>query len=46
MEKDNKITAPEIAREIGVEYNSSFAALISSIKRKKQWVKISDNYNF
>lgn len=46
IEKDTHITAPQIAKELGVEYDACFATLISSIKHKKQWTKISDNYDF
>lgn len=46
IEKDKTITAPQIAKSIGVVYDPCFATLISSIKRKKQWVRISDNYDF
>ena len=46
IEKDNNITAPQIAKAINVKYDARFATLVSSIKHKKQWVKISNNYNF
>ena len=40
----NNISAKEIAKQVGEEYNNSFTTLLSDIRNKKYWNTISDQF--